>query len=556
MTHKATTLVLGTSEALFGSWLKNYTRKLASQELATDRGTIVPQPAHTDHSNRLVIEGLYNSFTEGRHTVESIGSLIIFEVTTLSTDRISLAVECSHPLAEPYYSQLLEEINRLWPQPMKGEPMSSEHVDVLLVTVTQVEASAVLTLIKVQYGHEYEPLYIGDKTYYDLGIIGGARTFMTRSEMGSGGPGGSTTTVLEGINQLEPSAVIMVGIAFGIDSEKQSIGDVLVSTQISSYDLQRVGTGEAGESVKFARGNRSPASHMMLDRFRDGKVDWKGAPVRFGLVLSGQKLVDNLDFRNQLLDLEPEAIGGEMEGSGLFDAAYRTKTDWILVKAICDWADGRKSENKNERQQVAAENAASFVFHVLEKGGLAPAGLPTAERAMMEPSTKHLLVFEGRTERLIDRLPNLPKLEVRQAQLVWVKRSDIEEDDWVLQMELYTQVPKGQSVVIPFHRCDISIKVAGKKEPIWLELTGLWAPQTIADNSRDQIVLHQSGTMSLKAEQGVKPINIDLASQFVYVDVVLGTDRQDKIQVNAVLDPKAERIFTQYMRGNWTLQGT
>ena len=93
--------------------------------------------------------------------------------------------------------------------------------------------------------------------------------------------------------------------------------------------------------------------------------------VRVGLVLSGEKLVDNPEFLKQLLQFEPEAIGGDMEGAGLYAAAQRAEVDWLLVKAICDWADGTKAQDKDERQALAASNAAKFVLHVIEQGGLA-----------------------------------------------------------------------------------------------------------------------------------------------------------------------------------------
>ncbi len=57
-----------------------------------------------------------------------------------------------------------------------------------------------------------------------------------------------------------------------------------------------------------------------------------------------------------------------MEGAGLYTASERKKVDWILVKAICDWADGRKDDTY---QQLAAENAVRFLVYVLEKGGFA-----------------------------------------------------------------------------------------------------------------------------------------------------------------------------------------
>jgi hypothetical protein len=88
--------------------------------------------------------------------------------------------------------------------------------------------------------------------------------------------------------------------------------------------------------------------------------------LRFGTILTGAKLVDNLDFREQLRVCEQEAIGGEMEGAGLYVACHDQKIDWILVKAICDFADGRKAQDKDSRQALAAKNAADFMRHALQ----------------------------------------------------------------------------------------------------------------------------------------------------------------------------------------------
>jgi nucleoside phosphorylase len=259
---------------------------------------------------------------------------------------------------------------------------SVDSVDVLLVTVTKVEARAVLDAAKDVTGHDYTTFRAGagNQTYYNLGIIGGAKTVMFRSGMGMSGPSGSIATTLEAIDSLSPSAVIMVGIAFGVDQSNQDIGDILVSEQISAYELQRVGTNDVEEPSQIQRGDRVSASVRLLDRFIDGEMRWQGPRVKFGLLLSGEKLVDNLAFRNRLLQIEPEAIGGEMEGAGLCSVAYRKKVDWILVKAICDWADGKKHENKKQNQEIAARNAASFTIHVIEQEGFAPDGVQESDR--------------------------------------------------------------------------------------------------------------------------------------------------------------------------------
>ena len=264
----------------------------------------------------------------------------------------------------------------------------SLQADVLLVTVTEVETQAILHVFTDKYQHNYKRQFIGTKTYYELGTVNDARIFLVQSEMGVSGPGSSLLTVYEGIQALGPSSIIMVGIAFGVDPDKQRIGDVLVSQQLRDYDLQRYGTACDGTPAIISRGDRVTASAKLLDRFRSGSLDWPsrrggwGKQVYFGTILSGETLVDNIDYRDQLRALEPEAIGGEMEGVGLYAAAQNAKVDWIIVKAICDWADGNKSDEKmvvinngkrrtrnrkDQNQRRAAFFAAQFTMHVLDK---------------------------------------------------------------------------------------------------------------------------------------------------------------------------------------------
>jgi len=157
----------------------------------------------------------------------------------------------------------------------------------------------------------------------------------------------------------------MVGIAFGMDERSQNIGDVLVSENLRLYELQRIGT-DAGQSKIILRNDRPHGSPWLLRVFKNAELNWHGAKVRFGCVLTGEKLVDNLDFREQLRAFEPEAIGGEMEGAGIYVACQDQKVDWLLIKAICDWADGKKDLDKKTRQELAAHNAAQFVLHTLQ----------------------------------------------------------------------------------------------------------------------------------------------------------------------------------------------
>ncbi|HEX9951963.1 MAG TPA: hypothetical protein VGB53_09365, partial [Rubricoccaceae bacterium] len=213
--------------------------------------------------------------------------------------------------------------------------MADSRADLLLVTVTTVETKAVLQAFRDATGQEAVITPISRKTYYDLGVVNGTRVMLVRSEPGTAGLGAGMQTVQKGVEALSPAAVIMVGIAFGVDEEEQAIGDVLVSKQLVPYESQRVGQKD-GELHVIPRGPRVECSPWLLDRCRSAELSFDRAKVRVGLVLSGEKLVDNLAFRDELVAMEPEAVGGEMEGAGLYVACQDAKVDWILIKAICD----------------------------------------------------------------------------------------------------------------------------------------------------------------------------------------------------------------------------
>ena len=162
------------------------------------------------------------------------------------------------------------------------------------------------------------------------------------------------------IRVLDPGAVVAVGIAFGVNEKEQALGEILVSKQLRLYDLQRAG-------VRIVlRGDKPHASTRLINHFEAfSQIKWEGPKVWLGVVLSGEKLVDNIDYRDELLKCENEAIGGEMEGAGLYVSSHEHKVDWVVVKAICDWADGHKNKSKTQRQKKAAKNAATFLIEAL-----------------------------------------------------------------------------------------------------------------------------------------------------------------------------------------------
>jgi nucleoside phosphorylase len=157
------------------------------------------------------------------------------------------------------------------------------------------------------------------------------------------------------VDGLEPEFVISVGIVFGIDENEQMMLDLLVSTRIWSYELARLTRDQSS-----ARGEELPASSLLLDACRHVRED--GDRIHFGIIASGEKLVDSAMFVKNLKAEKSQLVGGEMEGSGISAVCQREKTNWIMIKAICDWG-----HNKNkEFQEEAAKLAASYCIRVIK----------------------------------------------------------------------------------------------------------------------------------------------------------------------------------------------
>jgi nucleoside phosphorylase len=233
------------------------------------------------------------------------------------------------------------------------------------VTVNEHETKAIHDAFLEATGAEGVPVSLEGRLYHNLGTINGTSVYHAISEMGSSGPGAMQQAVDKAIRALDPGAVIAVGIAFGVSEDGQSLGDILLSRQIQLYDLQR-----AGAEIVL-RGDKPHATPRLINHFDTfNQIKWKGARVRPGLILSGERLIDDKDYRDQLVALQVEAVGGEMEGAGLYVASADHKVDWIVIKAICDWADVNKNVNKKHRQKKAAKNAAEFLVESLKYAAL------------------------------------------------------------------------------------------------------------------------------------------------------------------------------------------
>ena len=246
---------------------------------------------------------------------------------------------------------------------MKGFPPRDIPV-VLLVTANKIETCELLAAVPSHSGQSPKLCSANHGAYYDLGMIAGARILNLKlADLGSSKEGGSTLTLLDFADEVSPMAIIAVGVACGLMPKKQELGDVLVSDAVQTVDQRRIGTDPAGQPVEVWRGNKVSAPSR-LRTFFQAVTDLQ---VHHGIILSGEALIDNSEEVQRLRNCFPEAIGYEMEGTGLIAVAGQRRIDWLIVKGICDWGEN-KGTNKSNRQKRAARNAIKLLLNVLTKG--------------------------------------------------------------------------------------------------------------------------------------------------------------------------------------------
>ena len=236
----------------------------------------------------------------------------------------------------------------------------------LYVTATEIESKALHARMLPIIGDNLFKCPVGMYTYY-IGMLGiYPIVHIQCDDMGAVGKRAAIVTVTDAIQQWQPDGIVMVGIAFGRNPKKQKLGDVLIAKSVCNYELEK--------RAKEWDEQRSPipeSGNILYNRFAHCEWDYiineNTVKKHTGELLSGEKLVDNKAFRDELFAKFPNAIGGDMESFGIYSAAANQGIqEWIVVKGICDWAYG-KGKDKKHRQENAAKAAVDLCCTVFSQ---------------------------------------------------------------------------------------------------------------------------------------------------------------------------------------------
>ncbi len=134
--------------------------------------------------------------------------------------------------------------------------------------------------------------------YHWLDAIGNETVIAVRPTRESGrvtmGPIGRLGSAAKSIRFQQATgarAIVQLGMAFGIDPQRQQLADVLVSTSLIPYDNRDVRPapdGAAGYVVDYSQATREPARKYLLDLFqREQNRGGHSFGIHIGSILSG-----------------------------------------------------------------------------------------------------------------------------------------------------------------------------------------------------------------------------------------------------------------------------
>ncbi len=316
----------------------------------------------------------------------------VLERPQIGIEKISMAKPEAAPSPpdepKPFIKNNNKENNR-----MASMAAMDNTVDIVIITALIKEQAAVMRHLGTT-----EEIKSKNRTYYKGTIPhdqgGGSYSFVVLSLPGMGNVQAAIATS-QAITVWNPSQVILSGITAGIKDAEMNwnakwLGDIIVAEQILGYEVGKVADGKtkpryqvvrpAFNLVEAAR-NLSTEKWVLSAKVSrpDGSSNRIIPRLHFGVVASGEKIVADTNFAQELKSQWSQLAGIEMESYGTALAAYQSETvpGMFMVKGICDWADNSKID---EWQEYAADVSAAFLVAMLKRAPFTSYQRPQAEK--------------------------------------------------------------------------------------------------------------------------------------------------------------------------------
>ena len=249
---------------------------------------------------------------------------------------------------------------------------------ILILTALELERQAVLNHLE-DVQQESHP---NTGTDYNIGYYntptGKIKVVIGKTDQTNTNAGIETERAL---SHFSPSHAFFVGVAGGIKDVK--VGDVVIGKAVVGYER-----GKEDDKRGFLPRPQFGMSSYNLERLADsyGNSDeWKEKSKQLvdsnfsseikifsGTIAAGEKVVTNVDSATyqyiQQNISNALALALEMEGYGFLEACrHYSQLQTLLIRGISDLIKGKGDSDEKGSQPYASQNAAAFLFGMINK---------------------------------------------------------------------------------------------------------------------------------------------------------------------------------------------
>lgn len=242
-------------------------------------------------------------------------------------------------------------------------------IDILILTATDVETFVLLNEMR-KHNDVIEKIRAADGRAFHIGKLGCYNVVHIQTAMGNE----AKESVLLSIDKWNPKLIVSLGIAYGKNTQKHQLGDVLFPTVIISTGGGKFSKGKLLLNKNIWIPNTDKYIRNLVDDITKFPRQKYGFLVHSGTMIAADYVIDDKKIKDILLKSAEHfnVIGGEMEAYSIFQAAYDNKVNHCFVlKGVCDWAENKNdylSDDENEKDKIqlfAANNALTVLLDLM-----------------------------------------------------------------------------------------------------------------------------------------------------------------------------------------------
>jgi nucleoside phosphorylase len=192
------------------------------------------------------------------------------------------------------------------------------------------------------------------------------------------GPVATAIATADLLATYQPDVMIHLGLCAGLRRQEQSLGDVVISSEVISFANGALSSGELRHNIQIFEQKSSRMQFMLAlqpiqERISGAISGTDGVHVHMGQFASVDYVVKSHELADKVFENSRHALALDMESSGFSQAVQtlgrnRPTPLMLLVKGISDFPDDKYGSDFSERantRRLASMNASLAAIEII-----------------------------------------------------------------------------------------------------------------------------------------------------------------------------------------------